>query len=158
MVTNQVATRSPSVGVGCGAASSRGDARSLSDARPPAISLPRRACELFGWDALCSVSACLRTCEGLPPLQDMRAAAANRVLSWTTGNNIVVDSFYHFQIIWLSFLFLWTCYTFGRTRLMGNRPIASCLPRQKMWIDFQASDIRVRDLKGLAPPTETISS
>ena len=96
MVTNQVATRSPSVGVGCGAASSRGDARSLSDARPPATSLPRRTSELFGWDALCSVSACLPTCEGLPPVQDMRTATANRVLSWTAGNVVVVESFIPF--------------------------------------------------------------
>jgi len=154
MVTNQVAIRSPSVGVVCGAASSRGDARSLSDARPPATSLPRRACELFGWDALCSVSACRPTCEGLPPLQNTRAAAANRVLSWNTGN-IVVVSLHNFQVIWLSFLFFWPRYTFGRTRLMGDRPIASFLPRQKMWTEFRASDIRVRDLQGLARPTET---
>jgi hypothetical protein len=41
------------------------------------------------------------------------------------------------------FLFLWSCYTFGRTRPMGDRSIAICLPRQKMWTDVRASDIRV---------------
>jgi len=41
---------------------------------------------------------------------------------------------------------------------MGDRPIASCLPRQKMWTEFRTNEIRVRDLQDLARATETAST